>query len=313
MHANDLVSKRIGFGCGRLQGGMEKNSSIRLIHTALDLGIRHFDVAPSYGMGSAEQILGEALTGCNLPLTVATKVGISRPQAPSTLQALRAVIKPLSRVIPGLRSVALNTLVRYAAPHNFDINFIKKSFRQSLALLRRSSVDFLLLHEPGVDLDLPPIQDLMSTYVDQGFISNYGSSTGLPFSGLVPFGTVAQYRCPALDEDVYSNAEIEILHGAYRFAAPHIASAVRGSDSLRAMLVDTGVLIDDQPDSFGAIAIVYVLAHSRGRVLVSTTSANRLVNTLGLVRQIVQSPHWQSSMRALKGTVAPQLVVKEAV
>ena len=69
---------QIGLGCGRLVGRSTLIQSARIVETALDLGIRYFDVAPSYGMGTAEEVLGH-VTGDSKEVVIATKVGIPRP------------------------------------------------------------------------------------------------------------------------------------------------------------------------------------------------------------------------------------------
>ena len=299
MLTNDIVLNRIGFGCGRLQGGTQKKSSLRLIHTALDVGIRHFDVAPSYGLGAAEKILGEALSGCTLPLTIATKVGIQRPQATLVLQALRTMLKPVARVIPSIRSVALKSLSSQIYSQNFTAEFIEKSFRESLILLKRSNVDFLLLHEPTSNVDFQAVTKLLDSFVKDDLIKSYGSSTGAPLSELISFGNISQYQCTLFGTDENSDAELVITHGVYRFLAPKIKNAVTSDAALYKMLVDVGVLVDGKADAFGALALAYALAHSRGKVLVSTNTSNRLVNDMTLLRQIVNTNNWMSSMSAL--------------
>src|SRR5690606_38326871 len=103
----DLIGQRLGFGCGRLKGGGERATSRRLIHTALDHGIRYFDTAPPYGLGASESVLGDALKGRPETVVVATKAGLARPASAGFMQAARAVVKPLARWVPGLRQAVL--------------------------------------------------------------------------------------------------------------------------------------------------------------------------------------------------------------
>jgi D-threo-aldose 1-dehydrogenase len=49
----------LGFGCAALMGRGERHAQ-RLLETAFDAGIRHFDLAPLYGQGDAEKALEEA-------------------------------------------------------------------------------------------------------------------------------------------------------------------------------------------------------------------------------------------------------------
>jgi len=54
------VGGKVGLGCGPL-GAMRADDAERLVHAALDLGVRTFDTAPSYG--ASESHLGRALRG----------------------------------------------------------------------------------------------------------------------------------------------------------------------------------------------------------------------------------------------------------
>ena len=79
----------IGFGCaaiggfytrnGRVasRGDIDDDQSVRAIHSALDKGIRLFDVANIYGTGHAERILGRALSGRRQDAVLQVKFGAS--------------------------------------------------------------------------------------------------------------------------------------------------------------------------------------------------------------------------------------------
>ena len=57
---------RLSFGAsalGGVYGNVDEAEGIRAVHTALDLGINYFDVAPAYGGTVAETVLGKALKG----------------------------------------------------------------------------------------------------------------------------------------------------------------------------------------------------------------------------------------------------------
>lgn len=73
----------IGLGCWAIGGAdvwsdSSDQSSIATITEALDLGVTVFDVAPVYGFGHAEKILGAALEalGMREQITIATKCGL---------------------------------------------------------------------------------------------------------------------------------------------------------------------------------------------------------------------------------------------
>ena len=72
-----LRVSRAGFGgggIGQVWGPTNEEESVRAVHRALDLGINFFDVAPGYGNGKAEEVLGLALQGRRDEAVVATKV-----------------------------------------------------------------------------------------------------------------------------------------------------------------------------------------------------------------------------------------------
>ena len=52
-----------GGGIGQVWGETTREESIKTVHAALEHGINHFDVAPMYGRGEAERVLGESLPG----------------------------------------------------------------------------------------------------------------------------------------------------------------------------------------------------------------------------------------------------------
>ena len=76
--APGFQASRIALGCGRLTAGAGLKRSEAIIKAALEGGITHFDVAPSYGLGSAEDAVGILLG--NTAVTITTKVGIPRPK-----------------------------------------------------------------------------------------------------------------------------------------------------------------------------------------------------------------------------------------
>jgi len=71
----------IGFGCWATGGSSAWNNSddaasVRAIRKAIDLGVNFFDVAPIYGAGHAETVLGDALGPDRQKVLIASKVGI---------------------------------------------------------------------------------------------------------------------------------------------------------------------------------------------------------------------------------------------
>ncbi|MDC7231993.1 MAG: aldo/keto reductase [Spirochaetales bacterium] len=65
---------------GEYWGEQSHKDTVRALHRALSLGVRHFDTAPVYGKGRSEQILGQQLRKIRSDVTLGTKVFYSDPQ-----------------------------------------------------------------------------------------------------------------------------------------------------------------------------------------------------------------------------------------
>lgn len=70
----------IGVGCWNFGGQWDTSNdenAIKIVHAAIDNGINLFDVAPVYGFGKAERVLGKALKdGKRSKVLIATKCGL---------------------------------------------------------------------------------------------------------------------------------------------------------------------------------------------------------------------------------------------
>lgn len=300
MHTStDFIAQRLGFGCGRLKGGRDKANALRLVHAALDSGIRYFDTAPPYGLGASESVLGDALKGRPEDVIVATKAGLARPASPGLMQTARAIVKPLARWVPGLRQAVLRGMAQRAPVGQFGVEFIAGSFETSLRQLQRERVDFLLLHEAQSNEQLEPLQALLDRCIARGQLGAYGSSTGEPKSQLVHFGSVLQYRCPAPGAEWTLVAPCDVLHGAFRFVAPAIGPAMDRDPQLEARLLSLLPAGTNPATATGSLALAYALARFDSRLLISTDQPHRLTTTIEQVRHITASTEWQPAMSAL--------------
>jgi len=75
----DTPISAIGIGCWNFGGDWDSSNeqnSINIVHAAIDVGINLFDVAPVYGFGASETILGKALKGKRDKVMIASKAGI---------------------------------------------------------------------------------------------------------------------------------------------------------------------------------------------------------------------------------------------
>ncbi|GAA5215501.1 aldo/keto reductase [Corallincola platygyrae] len=77
----DAKLSALGMGCWSLAGKSswchaDASRSIDIVHQAIEKGINLFDVAPVYGLGVAEEVLGKALKGRRDKAFIASKCGL---------------------------------------------------------------------------------------------------------------------------------------------------------------------------------------------------------------------------------------------
>jgi len=168
----------LGFGCSTLMGATGRRDSLRLLETAYDAGIRHFDVAPIYGYGEAETCLGEFLQRHRSDITVATKFGIASPKNSTLIKTGRRIASPILKKIPGLKKSlahAANAATRNHARPAFTAAEAKATLHRSLATLRTDRIDLWLLHEAEAgDLNDPNLLDLLQSELQHGTIGSFG-------------------------------------------------------------------------------------------------------------------------------------------
>jgi len=169
---------RLGFGCSSLMGATNRRDSLRLLETAYDAGIRHFDVAPMYGYGHAESCLGEFLQRHRGQITVTTKFGISPPKHSTLLRLGRRIAGPIIRQLPGVKqrlARAANAVTQNDERPGFTPAEAKASLDRSLTALRTSQIDLWLLHEASAgDLRDDSLLRFLEAEVEKGSIGSFG-------------------------------------------------------------------------------------------------------------------------------------------
>jgi aryl-alcohol dehydrogenase-like predicted oxidoreductase len=174
------ASSRLGFGCGSVMGRVGRGQSLRAIAAALDAGITHFDVAPLYGYGEAEALLGQALSGRRDRVVVASKFGLEPPRSAGVLRALKPLAQQLAASIPGTRRV-LRSLVggTSQAASRFSVAAAAASLDRSLAALKTDYLDILFLHDCAVNDLSGELLVFLDRQVGAGKIRAYGVATGI--------------------------------------------------------------------------------------------------------------------------------------
>ncbi|MGC9180693.1 MAG: aldo/keto reductase [Vulcanisaeta sp.] len=153
----------IGFGAWvigtSMYGDLDREYSVKLIKTALDLGVNVFDTADMYGDGLSEKVLGEVLRGYDV--NVFTKVGYE-----------------------------VGKLVNGRHVQNFSVNYIVNAVRESFRRLGRR-ITLLQLHNPPISVIRDKeLHRALLKLVDEGYIEYLGVALG-PETNVLSEGLVA--------------------------------------------------------------------------------------------------------------------------
>jgi aryl-alcohol dehydrogenase-like predicted oxidoreductase len=135
---SELQVSRLAFGTATLHHLISAKARQRLLATAFENGFTHFDTAPLYGYGIAEQELGRFARGRRSHVTIATKVGLYPPPGARATTGSVLLRKAVGKVVPACNS----------PERDWSLDRAKRSLDTSLRRLAVDYVDLLLLHEP---------------------------------------------------------------------------------------------------------------------------------------------------------------------
>jgi aryl-alcohol dehydrogenase-like predicted oxidoreductase len=148
---NGPTVNAIGLGCMGMAAfygaPMEEADAVKLLHSAVDLGVDHFDTAEMYGLGLNERQLGAAFHDRRDKVFIATKFG---PKVdPATQQRM------------GVDGSAANA---------------KRALENSLRFLKTDHVDLWYLHRRDFSRPIEETVGAMAEFVKQGKVRHIGLS-----------------------------------------------------------------------------------------------------------------------------------------
>lgn len=147
----DLRVNRLGYGAMRITGkgvwGMpaDKAAALAVLRSAIELGVNLIDTADSYGPGSSEELIAEALHPYPSDLVIATKGGWERPG-------------------PGQWT------------HNASPQHLTKAVEESLKRLRLECIDVYQLHVPDPAVSFDASMETLAGLQEQGKIRHVALS-----------------------------------------------------------------------------------------------------------------------------------------
>lgn len=271
---------QLGFGCANLLGGSGLDRSRSLVHAALDAGIRHFDVAPIYGSGQAEDALGAALMGLAEPVTITTKVGLARPALPAGSNYARSAAKAMLGMMPGLKQRLGRKVYGINRRKAFGVREVAASFEESLRRLGRERIDVLLLHEPDPEDMTEELQRWIEGIRTEGRAGAIGFGVSrekvTDIVDVWPDAEFVQTSWALGDPAVDVGGRFLSTHGAIR-AMERVKDLLTADSSLRDGLSRDFCVNPDVADSLANGLIRAALANnSHGLTLVATSRAERI-------------------------------------
>jgi aryl-alcohol dehydrogenase-like predicted oxidoreductase len=159
----------LGFGCASLGSRISAAPGLKALELAFDRGVTWYDVAPPYGDGQAEALVGSFLKRRRDEVVICTKVGIPRPQISLVKKLVRPAARWAVKAIPDLRGYIAKGRAPNARPP-IDPAIIRSSVETSLRLLKTDHIDVLALHEPTIeDCTNPQIREALAGIVQSGY------------------------------------------------------------------------------------------------------------------------------------------------
>ena len=148
-----MIIPRLVLGTARIAGGVSESAAVALVSSAFDSGICAVDTAPSYGLGTAERVVGKALAD-HPQVAVTTKLGSHRPSHPF----LRTMGRKIKRLVSSLGEPEASlppVRIEASVGNDFSALFMAQSLEISLEKLGR--IDALLLHDIAVGEVTPAV------------------------------------------------------------------------------------------------------------------------------------------------------------
>ena len=226
--------ERILFGCHNLTAGSSSRRSRRLVEAALSLGIRRFDVAPSYGLGTAEAMLGRALGARRDSVEITSKFGILPARFGFAMSWAREPYRALRGLLPstseGRQDVpAIGVEVSRASEFPFSAS---TAVRRSLRRLGTNHLDALLIHERIEGQFARGLGEELADLKHRGLIRRWGvSGTKANVEDMIGLlGSPDIVQVAAKAADAFTSAPelrlFNLRHGTEGASAAEVAAAL---------------------------------------------------------------------------------------
>ena len=152
---------------GMAFGGLDENTALKIINTALELGINTFDTADVYSLGNSEFRLGKALKEYRSDVNIFTKAG-NVPGNPSTTDmSYHHLMSAIDRSLDRLQTDYVDLFQLHIPPQTEeDFANVEKAFREikSEGKARYCGVSIGIHYEKGIKIIERNLVDTIQLY-----------------------------------------------------------------------------------------------------------------------------------------------------
>ena len=288
-------TSNIGYGTSGLHGGWSRKGSITLLETAFECGVRHFDTAPLYGLGEAEDVVGQFAARHSGEVSVTTKFGLNAPKSRRLFGIARMVLRPLVSRIPGAKA----KLVKAASAvqsmgqgpsikaNRYTVPAMRASLEQSLRKLKLERIDVFLAHEASADDIDDDLRQALDAELTKGTIGAWGLGTGrsaLERTSATARGfIVLQFDWSvAAGRSIVQPGSFFITHGAIKNAIPWIESRLARPGFMQLWSSEVDRDLADRAAVIKLLLGAAAAANSEGIVLFTSKTQDHIRSTCSI-------------------------------
>lgn len=268
-------TENLGFGCVSLTQHTFLKDAHKILSTAFDNGITHFDTALLYGNGYSEKILGSFFKKNRDKVSITTKCGLGNVQHPNISINLAL---PLNALKNKLRNPPVYKSFIPPQPTEFrslSLEYVQQSLNKSLQNLNTDYIDYYLLHEALPSFLSPEAKNYLLLQKKKKVIRKLGVAAGyinlsnITEPELIDFDLLQYENGPHFKSDDIINKFTQkqhFYHGALK-SLPFLRTPYSKSE-LAGILLSRACQINPS-----------------GKTLFSTTSTKRLLENLRFFAQ----------------------------
>lgn len=281
-----LEVSALGLGCMGLSFGYgpaaEKNTAIKLLHSAVEQGVTFFDTAEAYGPFKNEELLGEALAPYRSQVVIATKFGFREGDSSKGVDSRPERIREVAEAsLKRLRTDHIDLFYQHRVDPNVPMEDVAGTVKD---LINEGKVKHFGLSEAGVQSirkahAVQPVAALQSEYSlwwrePEKEIIPLLEELGI---GLVPFSPLGKgFLTGAINENTTFDKT------DFRNVVPRFSAGARKANQAMVDLLTS--IAGEKQATPAQIALAWLLAQKPWIAPIpGTTKPHRLEENLGAV------------------------------